>query len=299
MTIHHKFAVINGINMHYVEIGQGPLVILLHGFPEFWYSWRHQLPALAEAGFRVVAPDMRGYAQSEAPKEVSSYQLDILADDIVSLVHHLGEERAHIVGHDWGAIVAWHIAMWHPACVQRLAILNVPHPKRFEENIYRSPRQLLKSWYVFAFQLPWLPEFCFAFANFLALRLLLRHDPARADAFGPEAIAQYTNAFSDSAHIRGPINYYRAAFRSSLREPLDVQVIRSPTLVIWGIKDRFLETFLAEPNPSDVPDCRVEYLDASHWVQVDAAEEVNRLLSEFLLRRDDVDQGPKSVLTTP
>lgn len=294
MNIEHRFFDSDGVKLHYVEGGDGPLVLLIHGFPEFWYSWRHQIPALIAAGYRVVAPDMRGYNQSDAPSAVSSYALDTLANDIDALITHLGEERAHVIGHDWGAIIAWHFAMWHPDRIHQLGILNVPHPKRYEENVYKSPRQLLKSWYVFAFQLPWLPELFFRFGRCLALRMVLRLDPIRANAFTEEDIAKYVEAFSDYSRVRGPINYYRAAFRASLHTPLETPVIRAKTQIIWGTRDRFLEKFLATPTAEEVPDCRVNFLDASHWVQVDAFEEVNELLIRFLERPNAVETSEES-----
>jgi pimeloyl-ACP methyl ester carboxylesterase len=148
-----------GVRLHYVEAGpgDGPLVVLLHGFPAFWYSWRYQLPALAQAGFHVVAPDMRGYNLSDKPSGWRAYEGSLLAGDIDGLIRHFGAERAHVVGHDWGAAVAYSLAMLHPDKVDRLAILNVPHPARLLAA-FRTFKQLKKSWYIFFFQLPSLPE---------------------------------------------------------------------------------------------------------------------------------------------
>ncbi len=165
----HHFASVNGIRLHYVEAGTGPLVILLHGFPEFWYSWRHQLTALSEAGFRVVAPDQRGYNESDKPAGVSAYRIENLTADIAALVRHLGEPSAHIVGHDWGGVVAWHLPLHHPGLVRRLVILNAPHPALFVQALSR-PAQLLRSWYIFFFQLPWLPEWALRRRNFAGLK---------------------------------------------------------------------------------------------------------------------------------
>src|SRR3954451_16988189 len=158
MELQDRDVTVNGVRLHYVETGEGPLVVLLHGFPEFWWTWRHQIPALAAAGFRVVALDMRGYAESGKPPRWQDYRMEILAADVARLIAALGEERAHVVGHDWGAAVAWMVATLHPERVERLAILNVPHPARMERALRTSPRQLLHSWYMFFFQIPWLPE---------------------------------------------------------------------------------------------------------------------------------------------
>ena len=143
----YHFAELGDVRLHYVEEGEGPLVVLLHGFPEFWYGWRFQIPALAEAGFRVVAPDMRGYNLSSKPEGVKAYDLDVLAQDVHDLIRERGAERAFVAGHDWGAAVASWVAMKHPEVVDRLAILNVPHPRRMLHGL-RTPRQLARSWYM-------------------------------------------------------------------------------------------------------------------------------------------------------
>jgi epoxide hydrolase 4 len=150
----------NGVMLHTVLAGDenAPLVVLLHGFPEFWYGWRNQIDALADAGFRVASPDQRGYNQSDKPKGVENYRADILADDINEFVRALGYDTAHIVGHDWGAMVAWYLALYHPRRVDKLAILNVPHPVVFQQTLRSDIRQIFKSWYAGMFQIPVLPE---------------------------------------------------------------------------------------------------------------------------------------------
>jgi epoxide hydrolase 4 len=155
--VRHGHAELGEVRLHYVEAGEGPLVVLLHGFPEFWFSWRFQIPALVAAGFRVVAPDMRGYNLSSKPRRASAYDTDRLAADLRDLIRERGCERAFVAGHDWGAGVAWITAMNHPEVIERLAILNMPHPRRMHQGL-RTPRQLVKSWYILFFQLPWLPE---------------------------------------------------------------------------------------------------------------------------------------------
>src|SRR5215203_1684309 len=174
----HREAIVNGVRLHYVGAGTGPLVLLLHGFPEFWYSWRAQIPALVAAGYRVIAPDMRGYNLSEKPAGVRSYMLDTLCDDVLALIHHAGEERATVVGHDWGGAVAWNVPMRHPRAVERLIVLNAPHPGAFLREL-RTPAQIAKSWYMFFFQLPWLPELSLRAGGFATLQRTLRTDPVR------------------------------------------------------------------------------------------------------------------------
>jgi len=278
--IHHT-ALVNGITLHYVEAGTGPLVVLLHGFPEFWYSWRHQIPALAAAGFRVLAPDLRGYNESDKPPGVSSYRHELVTEDVAALIHHAGAEHAAVAGHDWGGGIAWHLAMHRPELVDRLIILNAPHPAAFMREL-RTLGQLRRSWYMLFFQLPWLPEYLFRRRDFASLERVLRKDPARPDAFTEEDIRQYKLAFARPGALTGAINYYRALFRGPPRKE-DMRPIDLPTLLIWGERDRYLGIRLTEGLEAWVPDLRIVRLpDASHWVQQDARERVNELMIDFL-----------------
>jgi len=279
----HRYTDLAGLRLHYVEAGEGPLVVLLHGFPEFWFSWRFQIPALAAAGFRVVAPDMRGYNLSDKPKSVGSYALERLARDVERLIGALGEEWAVIVGHDWGGIVAWAVAILHPERVERLVILNVPHPERFSRGL-RTPRQLLRSSYALFFQIPWLPERVLRAGDFALVRSVFRNDPVRPDTFGEDDIGRYVEALSRPGALTAAINYYRALAR---RGPTVARALRrrieAPVMVIWGQRDLFLVPELAKPDPVWVPNVRLERLpDASHWVQQDRPEKVNALLLDFL-----------------
>jgi epoxide hydrolase 4 len=284
--VEHRYADLGEVRLHYAEAGEGPLVVLLHGFPEFWYSWRFQMPALAEAGFRIVAPDMRGYNLSVKPRGVKNYRAELLGQDVVHLIRACGEERAAVVGHDWGAAVAWIAAMHHPARVQKLAILNVPHPYRFLRGL-RSLSQLRKSWYVFFFQIPWLPEVAVRANNFASLRAIFRNDPVRPGAFSPQDIERYIEAISRPGALTAAMNYYRALFRQSpARVQGQMRRVEMPVLVIWGERDRYLGAELAEPDRNWVPNVHVERLqEGSHWVQLDQPEEVNALLLEFLSNR--------------
>ncbi len=279
--VSHSYADVNGVRLHYVEAGEGPLVVLLHGFPEFWYSWRHQIPALADAGYHVVAPDMRGYNLSEKPAGWRAYGAEQLAGDIAALIRHLGVEKAHLVGHDWGAAVAYFTAMDHPDVVERLAILNVPHPARLLDG-FRTVRQLRKSWYMFFFQIPFLPERLLARNGFSFAKRSLRADSP--GSFSDADLERYVEAWSQPGALKGMIDYYRAALRQSPRKALGrMSPINCPVLVIWGERDRHLGRELAQPGPTWVPNVRVERLpEATHWVQHDAPERVNELLTEFL-----------------
>jgi pimeloyl-ACP methyl ester carboxylesterase len=256
--------------------------VLLHGFPEFWFSWRFQIPALAAAGFRVVAPDMRGYNLSSRPADVAAYEIGRLAGDVRDLIRWCGADSAFVAGHDWGAAVAWATAINHPEVVERLAILNVPHPRRMLAGL-RTAQQLRKSWYMFFFQLPWLPERLVRARDWSALRRGFERD-ARPGAFTPADIDRYIEAWSRPGAAQGMINYYRAAFRRP-PHPADrrFRKVTAPTRVIWGERDRHLGAELAEPDRADVPHLEsvVRLPRASHWVHQDEPERVTELLVEF------------------
>lgn len=273
----HGYAQANGVRLHYVEQGSGPLVILLHGFPDFWYSWRDQLPALAAAGYRAVAPDLRGYNESERPLGIEAYSIDVLAADVAALIHALGAERATVVGHDWGGLVAWHVAMHHPEVVSSLVIMNAPHPLAFRRELKGNWAQKRRSWYIGFFQLPWLPEAMLAMGNrWLLRRVLRRGGPAHNDA----ELDAYLAAFAGQGAMTAALNYYRALFRIRSKRPVTIQ---APTLLIWGLRDRFLLPVLAEGTEAWVPKLeRHEEPRARHWVQHDAAASVNAQLLAFL-----------------
>lgn len=281
VPLREGYADLSEVRLHYVEAGEGPPVVLLHGFPDFWYSWRFQIPALAGAGFRVIAPDMRGYNLSSRPPGVSPYAPGRLAADIRDLIAERGATRACVAGHDWGAAVAWVTAMRHPDAVERLAILNVPHPRRMREALRRPSRQLMRSWYMFFFQLPWVPERLVRTGDWRALRAPLAD--ARPGAFTPADLDRYREAWSQPGAVTAMLNYYRAAMRRPPGGGGPLPPIQAPTLVIWGERDRHLGAELAEPERRDVPhlDRVVRLPDASHWVQHDEPERVSELLIEF------------------
>jgi pimeloyl-ACP methyl ester carboxylesterase len=275
-----RYADLDGLRLHYVEAGTGPLVVLLHGFPEFWYSWRYQIPALKAAGYRVVAPDLRGYNLSGKPRGVPAYAANLVAWDIEQLIQACGADRAVLVGHDWGGAIGWEFAMRYPRRLERLVIMNAPHPVRFLRAL-RTWRQLRKSWYIFFFQLPWLPEAVIRADGFAFLRKTLKTGPLRAGAVTSADIERYVEAAAQPGALTAAINYYRAALRHGPSR--GSAVIDAPVLVIWGEKDRFLGSELAEPDHRWVPNVRVERVpDAGHFVHLDQPERVNTLLLDFL-----------------
>jgi pimeloyl-ACP methyl ester carboxylesterase len=277
---------INGVRLHWVEQGEGPLVLLLHGFPEFWWGWHRQLAPLAAAGFRVVAPDLRGYNLSGKPPGVDAYRTSTLAADVAALIAHLGCERAVVAGHDWGGVIAWHTAMRHPERVERLVIANAPHPEVFAREL-RHPRQFLRSWYALFFQLPWLPEAALRAGNYRAITRLFRDHAVRANAFSERDLELYREAISRPGALTAALNYYRAFSRGLLRGrgggSAAKREVRCPTLVIWGEQDRALNPHNLDGLERWVPDLRVERIaEAGHWVLADAPERVTVRMLRFL-----------------
>lgn len=272
---------VGDVTLHVAELGEGPLVLLLHGFPDCGYTWRHQLAALAAVGFHAVAPDMRGYDGSSKPKGVSSYSVRALAKDVAGLVTALGAERADVVAHDWGGGAAWTFAMLHPERLRRLAILNAPHPVTFQRHL-RSFQQLKRSWYMFAFQLPAMPEVVLARNDFASLREVFRTASARPGAFAAEDIERHIAALRPPGALTAAINYYRAAFRNVGPNVVRARRVDHPALVLWGDQDRFLGPELAEPGSEWVPNARIRHVpEAGHWIQHDVPELVNDELVRF------------------
>jgi pimeloyl-ACP methyl ester carboxylesterase len=278
-VLQHRYAEVEpGVRLHYVTLGAGPLVVLLHGFPEFWYAWRWQIAALAAAGFRVVAPDQRGYNLSDKPAKVSAYGVKRLVDDVAALIEACGEEKAFIVGHDWGAGVAWSFAMSRPEMVKRLVVLNGPHPERLLKAM-RDPIQLVRSWYMFFFQIPSLPEAVARLDDFAFLLKPLREEPTNPEAFSREDLARYVEAFAQPGALTAMIDWYRAMFRGTA---VPVRRTDVEALVVWGEKDRHLGRDLAKPSAELVPNARVVFLpNATHWVQHDEPARVSAELIAF------------------
>jgi len=271
-----------GIRLHALEDGRADsrLLILLHGFPEFSGAWRRLIPPLVRAGLHVVAPDQRGYAQSDKPQALDAYAIDVLGADVLRLADACGAARFCLAGHDWGGVVAWWVALHHPERLDRLAILNAPHPAAFERVVRRDPRQLARSWYVAAFQLPRLPEWLMSRRGMAAaVRALV--DSSRPGTFSVEDLARYRQAWSYPGAWTGMINWYRAGVRrpSSVRVPPRVVV---PTLILWGDRDRALLPRLAEESLRFCDHGHlVRFPDATHWLHHEEAAGVADALVGF------------------
>lgn len=272
----------NGIRLQVLQEGpeDGPLVILLHGFPEHAAAWSVHSALLAGAGYRVWAPDQRGYGGSEKPERIADYALDVLAADVVGLIDAAGRERAVLVGHDWGAAVAWWVAARHPERVAKLVAINVPHPAAMRGYAGRSLAQLRKSWYILAFQVPVLPE---ALASRDDFRLLTRAltGSSRPGTFTEDDLAQYRRAWARPGALRSMLDWYRALLR---HPPTTADArIAVPTLLLWGVHDVALERGLAQRSIDLCDDGRLVFFEeATHWVHHEEPERVHAAIAGFL-----------------
>lgn len=281
--IRHERVPGDGVQLHVARAGAGPAVILLHGFPENWRSWTHQIDALASAGFSVLAPDLRGYNESDRPPQRSAYHLRHLIADVAALVRASGAARAHLVGHDWGGILAWSFAGRHPELLDKLVILNAPHLRLYREKVRQPSRQTLRAWYLLLFRMPGLSEWALAARDFGAIRDMFRRMP-KQPAFTDAEIDEYVAALARPGALTAALNWYRENLASA--EALQMAAsayVRAETLVIWGEHDPGLGVELLEGLERVAPRVRVHRVPyASHWVQNEAPDEVNRVLLDFL-----------------
>lgn len=277
------FVQVNGIKLHVMQAGpkDGELVILLHGFPEFWWGWHKQMHFLAKLGYRVWVPDQRGYNLSEKPSGVAAYRHKQLAADVIGLIEAAGEQEAIIVGHDWGASVAWWLAHVHPERVKRLIILNVPHHNVMERTLQSSFAQLLKSWYIFFFQIPQLPEWILRQGNHYFMQRAIV-ESARPKTFSPADLAKYRAAWNRPNAVQSMLNWYRAVIQRPSKTPSD-PTIKMPTLVIWGTQDQFLSVEMAQKSVDLCANGQLFLIEsATHWVQHDEPEAVNAAIGAFI-----------------
>ncbi|HEX8142482.1 MAG TPA: alpha/beta fold hydrolase [Pyrinomonadaceae bacterium] len=288
-SIRHGYAQVGGVRLHYAERGGGGdrLVLLLHGFPECWYSWRHQLMALGDR-YHVVAPDLRGYNLSDKPPRVEDYRMELLVDDVLGLVRHFGAREAAIVGHDWGAGIAWAVAQRYPEYVWKLAALQVPPMAAWRANL--TFKQALRSWYMLFFQIPRLPEWLMSWGDFAAVERAFKNTVARPGSFTDEDIAVYKKALREPFALTAAINYYRANFfqlffrRRGEAENISDGRTRVPTLFIYGGQDHAIVPATVRNVGAyvDAPYREVRIAMSAHWVQNEAVSEVNFALSSFL-----------------
>jgi pimeloyl-ACP methyl ester carboxylesterase len=276
---------INGLHLHVVEAGEdgAPLLVLLHGFPEFWWAWRHQITPLAEAGYHVVVPDMRGYNKSDAPQEVAAYRLDRLAEDVAALADAFEAERFHLAGHDWGAVVGCWVSALYPARLDRVVLMDGPHPDIWGKQVVKHPTQALKSTYVAFFQLPWVPEAVLGGFGFTGLRAMMQAS-AKPDTFDADALARYAEAWGRPGSLTAMLNYYRA-LRERPHSTRPARIV-PPVLILWADDDRFLERHVAEACLALCDDGRLELIKgASHWLHIEQPQSINARLIDWLKQR--------------
>lgn len=277
----------NGLRFHVLEEGDGDrLALCLHGFPELAYSWRHQMPVLAKLGYRVWAPDLRGYGKTERPEGIKNYTIETLIEDVRGLANAAGVEKITLIGHDWGGAISWGTAIYHPELIDRLIIMNMPHPILFQKAL-RTWKQMKRSWYIAFFQLPVIPE-RYLTANH-AYRVAASFVDMAVDRsrFPDEVLKVYRDAASQPGAARAMVNYYRAAFRGGGLRRQDPQRVKRPlempTLLIWGEQDTALGIETTRGTERYVKDLTLRYIpDASHWVQQEAPEVVNAMLQAWL-----------------
>ncbi|GAF11834.1 epoxide hydrolase [Bacillus sp. JCM 19046] len=285
MRYEHRMVEANGHTFHMVCAGprNGDLVLMLHGFPEFWYGFRHQINQLAEAGYYVVVPDQRGYNKSDKPQKIESYTLDQLRDDCEAFIDVFDREQAAVIGHDWGGAVAWHLAATRPERVKRLFAINIPHPADMPKIFMKKPTQIIRSAYMMFFQLPKVPEKLLATNHFkyMAKGLSLT---SKEGAFANDDLKRYQSAWLKPGAITGMLNWYRA-LRIQMRrgfDEIDLHV-NVPTTILWGMQDPFLSKRLARESAKRCKEVDVVFVaDATHWVHHEEPEIINYLILKKL-----------------
>lgn len=281
-NLEHGFIKTNGVNLHYVSRGQGKLMLMLHGFPEFWYSWRYQIEEFA-ADYHVVALDLRGYNDSDKPEGLAAYEMSELVEDIRGVITGLGYEDCILVAHDWGGAIAWNFAYRYPDLLEKLIVMNLPHPAKFIEGS-KTWSQLAKSWYIFWFQLPWLPELTLQFNNYQAIAAAFRDMSRDKSAFTCQDLTAFQNAAAKPGALTAMINYYRANFKFIFGNQTSTwDVLEIPTLMIWGEADAALGKELTYGTDIYVKDLTLEYIPhCSHWVQQEQPKLVNQYMRNFV-----------------
>ena len=278
---------LNGVALHVVLAGSvsGKPLVFLHGFPEFWFGWRHQIDHFVSAGYRVIIPDQRGYNLSEKPAGIASYSIDLLAKDVVTVLDAVTDSKAFVVGHDWGAGVTWYLAARYSERVSRTAMLSVPHPRTFIKNLITNPIQLRRSWYVLFFQLPWLPERILRRQDWSLLVRALETTSPRG-VFSHADLEQYKEAWNRKGALKAMLNWYRAALMSPSKFAIDPEVsrVKVPALLIWRKNDQFAGEAMARESLQYCDDGHLEvFQTATHWIQHEEPAKVNTLLSQFFV----------------
>ena len=292
MTVTQRRIVANGLTFSIDEAGQGQdvgdaVALLLHGFPESRRAWSRQMQPLAELGWRVVAPDLRGYGETSRPAGRAAYRMEALIEDVAALFDALGARRRLLIGHDWGGLIAWAFAAQRARPLDGLVIINAPHPSVYIDLMRRSWRQRARSWYAAAFQLPWLPEAMLGAGGGQAIGQAFARHAAGPEAIPPALVEHYQDNAAAPGALTAMINYYRANALSLGRwGPGRALRIETPTLLIWGERDRFLESRLTQGYGPYVRDLTLAAFPAgSHWVAQEDPEGVNQRLAVWMAQK--------------
>jgi pimeloyl-ACP methyl ester carboxylesterase len=283
MLIKEKLHEVNGIYLNAAEAGNpdGKVIIFLHGFPEYWYAWHQQLLFFGDKGFRALAPDQRGYNRSSKPAGVKAYTLPHLTADIAAFIKQQTTEKVILVGHDWGGAVAWSVAAQYPQLLEKLVILNMPHPEVFHKHLRQNPKQLFKSMYVAFFQLPLLPEISNRAFNFKLLKTALQKT-ALPHTFSKEDFLHYKEAWRKPGALKAMLNWYRAYKYYPYHSP---EIVTVPTLILWGKKDNFLSAEMANPSKEMCRKGELIFLpNATHWLHHESPNQINNLIYKFILQ---------------
>ena len=284
VEIRHEWVQGDGVRLRVARAGEGPPVVLLHGFPEDSRTWKHQIAALVASGHSVAVPDQRGYLESDRPTDAGAYLMKHLVADVAAVVRSTGHGTAHVVGHDWGGVVAWTFAATHPQLLEKLVILNAPHPELYRRELGKS-RQALRAWYVLLFRIPRLSEWLLSARDFKAVRDLFGKRPAKP-AFTQEEIDGYVDALSRPGALTAALRWYRDNASAEAQRASRPVRTQAPTLVIWGMRDSALVPELLDGLDEVAPNVRIHRIAAaSHWVQNEAPDEVNRAIIDFLAAR--------------
>ena len=283
--LEHSYEIVNGVKLHIVKAGdpQGEPLILLHGFPDFWYGWRHQIDYLTALGYRLWIPDQRGVNLSQKVQGgMDSYHVEHLTADVVGLIDAIGVEKIKLISHDWGALVAWWTALLYPERIERLSVMSAPHPNVFQQALGFNPRQIMRSWYVWLFQLPYIPEWAMRLGNWEIAVEALRTS-ARESTFTRAELEVYRQAYAQTEAMTCALNYYRAFVQRPRPIPKS-WTLSMPVLMLAGTSDRYIEPNLATDSMTYCLNGELHFLDASHWILADARDDVNALLKDFLAK---------------
>ncbi len=284
MKLTYQYHEVNGVKLHVGHAGMenSKIIVFLHGFPEYSYGWKNQVPFFVKNGYHVVVPDQRGYNLSSKPIGKHAYKLKVLMMDIALLVKSLTTDRIILVGHDWGGGVSWALSMHHPELIQKMVILNMPHLQVMKDTFKSDIRQRLRSWYVVFFQMPWLPEFLSSRFNFSMLETSMRNT-SKPSAFSTVDMVQYKKAWSQRNALKSMINWYRAFRQSELRVDIKVNV---QTLILWGAKDRFLAEDMAGKSLAKCLNGQMHmFHDLTHWLHHEDPDQINNLILEFIEKK--------------